>query len=163
MKKTDTCYYMSITKEENSAFVVANNQTTGAEFSGVAVETKQDASTTDANPTTSTSAATTTTTMSTTTTTGGNGTALSKGVDTHRRCENNIKETTNRQETCNNNITPRATLPPVILQVPLSTSTLQHHNLLASDVHRECCMRLASSLQSFFFIIISLIFTNYYS
>ncbi|XP_054274110.1 potassium channel subfamily T member 2-like isoform X3 [Macrosteles quadrilineatus] len=25
MKKTDTCYYMSITKEENSAFVVANN------------------------------------------------------------------------------------------------------------------------------------------
>lgn len=24
MKKTDTCYYMSITKEENSAFVVAN-------------------------------------------------------------------------------------------------------------------------------------------
>lgn len=26
MKKTDTCYYMSITKEENSAFVVANNQ-----------------------------------------------------------------------------------------------------------------------------------------
>ncbi|XP_043467874.1 potassium channel subfamily T member 2 isoform X3 [Leptopilina heterotoma] len=136
MKKTDTCYYMSITKEENSAFVVANNQTTGAEFSGVAVEAKQDASsTTDANPTTSTSAATTTTTMSTTTTTGGNGTALSKGVDTHRRCENNIKETTNRQETCNNNITPRATLPPVILQVPLSTSTLQHHNLLASDVH----------------------------
>ncbi|XP_024081245.1 potassium channel subfamily T member 2 isoform X5 [Cimex lectularius] len=26
MKKSDTCYYMSITKEENSAFVVANNQ-----------------------------------------------------------------------------------------------------------------------------------------
>ncbi|XP_077299900.1 slowpoke 2 [Arctopsyche grandis] len=26
MKKTDTCYYMSITKEENSAFVVNNNQ-----------------------------------------------------------------------------------------------------------------------------------------
>lgn len=25
MKKTDTCYYLSITKEENSAFVVANN------------------------------------------------------------------------------------------------------------------------------------------
>lgn len=25
MKKTDTCYYMSITKEENSAFVVAQN------------------------------------------------------------------------------------------------------------------------------------------
>lgn len=25
MKKTDTCYYMSITKEENSAFVVANH------------------------------------------------------------------------------------------------------------------------------------------
>lgn len=26
MKKTDTCYYMSITKEENSAFVVNSNQ-----------------------------------------------------------------------------------------------------------------------------------------
>lgn len=27
MKKDDTCYYMSITKEENSAFVVNQNQT----------------------------------------------------------------------------------------------------------------------------------------
>lgn len=26
MKRTDTCYYMSITKEENSAFVVANQE-----------------------------------------------------------------------------------------------------------------------------------------
>lgn len=26
MKKDDTCYYMSITKEENSAFVVHQNQ-----------------------------------------------------------------------------------------------------------------------------------------
>lgn len=24
MKKTDTCYYLSITKEENSSFIVAN-------------------------------------------------------------------------------------------------------------------------------------------
>ncbi|CAA9998794.1 unnamed protein product [Nesidiocoris tenuis] len=30
MKKTDTCYYMSITKEENSAFVVASNQAAAA-------------------------------------------------------------------------------------------------------------------------------------
>ncbi|XP_017837807.1 potassium channel subfamily T member 2 isoform X5 [Drosophila busckii] len=30
MKKDDTCYYMSITKEENSAFVVNQNQTTDA-------------------------------------------------------------------------------------------------------------------------------------
>lgn len=28
MKKDDTCYYMSITKEENSAFVVNQNQNT---------------------------------------------------------------------------------------------------------------------------------------
>lgn len=28
MKKSDTCYYMSITKEENSAFTVANQQST---------------------------------------------------------------------------------------------------------------------------------------
>jgi len=26
MKKTDICYYLSITKEENSAFIVASNQ-----------------------------------------------------------------------------------------------------------------------------------------
>lgn len=31
MKKDDTCYYMSITKEENSAFVVNQNQTTTPE------------------------------------------------------------------------------------------------------------------------------------
>lgn len=31
MKATDTCYYMSITKEENSAFVVANQQQTAPE------------------------------------------------------------------------------------------------------------------------------------
>ncbi|KAJ8672874.1 hypothetical protein QAD02_004135, partial [Eretmocerus hayati] len=34
MKKTDTCYYMSITKEENSAFVVAN-QANGTEATQV--------------------------------------------------------------------------------------------------------------------------------
>ncbi|XP_011504488.1 PREDICTED: potassium channel subfamily T member 2 [Ceratosolen solmsi marchali] len=44
MKKTDTCYYMSITKEENSAFVVANHQTTGivADSTQVVIETKPD-------------------------------------------------------------------------------------------------------------------------
>lgn len=26
MKKTDICYYLSVTKEENSAFIVAPNQ-----------------------------------------------------------------------------------------------------------------------------------------
>ena len=154
MKKTDTCYYMSITKEENSAFVVANNQTTGTEFSGVAVE-KREKSSTSATflspavpPTlTTTSAATTTTTISTTNPAGGNGTAMSKGAEMHLRCKNNVNETSSRQETCIYTSAPRATLPPVILQVPLSTSTLQHHNLLASDVHRECRMRLA-----FFFL-----------
>nr|XP_033332349.1 potassium channel subfamily T member 2 isoform X7 [Megalopta genalis] len=42
MKKTDTCYYMSITKEENSAFVVANNQVGAAEGTQVVIETKGD-------------------------------------------------------------------------------------------------------------------------
>lgn len=28
MKKTDTCFYLSITKEENSAFIVANHAAT---------------------------------------------------------------------------------------------------------------------------------------
>lgn len=31
MKKDDTCYYMSITKEENSAFVVHQNQNNQSE------------------------------------------------------------------------------------------------------------------------------------
>ncbi|XP_034475893.1 potassium channel subfamily T member 1 isoform X5 [Drosophila innubila] len=34
MKKDDTCYYMSITKEENSAFVVNQNQTTDTSATG---------------------------------------------------------------------------------------------------------------------------------
>lgn len=34
MKKDDTCYYMSITKEENSAFVVNQNQTTDTTAAG---------------------------------------------------------------------------------------------------------------------------------
>ncbi|XP_048506823.1 potassium channel subfamily T member 2 isoform X13 [Athalia rosae] len=44
MKKTDTCYYMSITKEENSSFVVANHQSglPSDQPSQVVVETKQD-------------------------------------------------------------------------------------------------------------------------
>ncbi|XP_076655993.1 slowpoke 2 isoform X8 [Halictus rubicundus] len=74
MKKTDTCYYMSITKEENSAFVVANNQATGAEGMQVVIESKTDgaenantgssanANNTDAALTSGTSAGTTTTT-----------------------------------------------------------------------------------------------------
>ena len=155
MKKTDTCYYMSITKEENSAFVVANNQTPGTEFSGVAVDTKKDVfpatcttmiSTTTPTTSTMTSGATTTTTISTTNTTCGNGTALSKNVETHQRCENNINETSSRHESCNKTSAPRAKLPPIILQVPFNTSTLQHHNLLSSDVHRECRMSFASFL-----------------
>ncbi|KAK2587035.1 hypothetical protein KPH14_010992 [Odynerus spinipes] len=65
MKKTDTCYYMSITKEENSAFVVANHQGGGAEPAQVVVETKTDAtsgSTTGSGSTTNTNATTSTTT-----------------------------------------------------------------------------------------------------
>ncbi|XP_014609318.1 PREDICTED: potassium channel subfamily T member 2 [Polistes canadensis] len=87
MKKTDTCYYMSITKEENSAFVVANHQSAAAEPAQVVVETtKTDAvnsgssgsTTTNTNTTTSTTttmisssntAPTTTTNITTTTTT----------------------------------------------------------------------------------------------
>ncbi len=32
MKKTDICYYLSITKEENSAFIVASNQNNSAQI-----------------------------------------------------------------------------------------------------------------------------------
>jgi len=184
MKKTDTCYYMSITKEENSAFVVANNQSgVIGEGTQVIVETKTDvtsasnistANITTTNTTTATmnsmgatsatTTTTTTTTISTSCTVGGggdgNGTAISNGADAHQRFSNScnvaLSETLRRQETCtgprvqdrsNGHQSHRAPLPPqVILQVLPSTPTpIQHHNLLASDVHRECRMRLAAS------------------
>ncbi|KAH0956202.1 hypothetical protein HN011_003049 [Eciton burchellii] len=175
MKKTDTCYYMSITKEENSAFVVANNQSgVIGEGTQVIVETKTDvtsasnvstANTTTTNTTTATmnsmgatsattTITTTTTTISTSCTVGGggdgNGTAISNGADAHQRFSNScnvaLSETLRRQETCtgprvqdrsNGHQGHRAPLPPqVILQVLPSTPTpIQHHNLLASDVH----------------------------
>ncbi|XP_024876826.1 potassium channel subfamily T member 2 isoform X5 [Temnothorax curvispinosus] len=94
MKKTDTCYYMSITKEENSAFVVANNQGSIGEGTQVVVETKTDVTSANngsatSTPTTNTmtaamnstgaTAATTTTTttmtISTSCTGGGDGNA----------------------------------------------------------------------------------------
>ncbi|XP_076231750.1 slowpoke 2 isoform X1 [Calliopsis andreniformis] len=91
MKKTDTCYYMSITKEENSAFVVANNQSSaGAEGTQVVVETKTDgtgnatsgsnananANNATVNSGTSAGTTTTTTTISTSCTiAGGDGNA----------------------------------------------------------------------------------------
>lgn len=183
MKKTDTCYYMSITKEENSAFVVANNQGGIGEGTQVIVETKTDV--TSANngsatgtPTTnaitatmnSTGATLATTTTTTTTTTisasctgggDGNGTAISNGADAHQRFSNScniaLNETPCRQETCtgpraqdrsNGFQGHRAPLPPqVILQVlPSTPIPTQHYNLLASNVHRECRMRLAMLL-----------------
>lgn len=188
MKKTDTCYYMSITKEENSAFVVANNQS--IEGTQVIVETKTDASTSNGSTTSATttntatatmnSGATSATTTTTTTTTistscpvggggDGNGTAISNGADAHQMRFSNsynvaLSETLRRQETCtgpraqdrpqNGPQGHRAPLPPqVILQVLPSTPTpIQHHNLLASDVHRECRMRLAA-FSSFLYLL----------
>ncbi|XP_077259196.1 slowpoke 2 isoform X4 [Temnothorax americanus] len=94
MKKTDTCYYMSITKEENSAFVVANNQGGIGEGTQVVIETKTDVTSANngsatSTPTTNTMTAamhstgatsattttTTTTTISTSCTGGGDGNA----------------------------------------------------------------------------------------
>ncbi|KAG5344182.1 KCNT2 protein, partial [Acromyrmex heyeri] len=124
MKKTDTCYYMSITKEENSAFVVANNQGGIGEATQVIVETKTDATSANNGSTTSTpttnavtatmnstgaTSATTTTTTTTISTscTGcgdGNGTAINNGADVHQRFSNScniaLSETLCRQETC---------------------------------------------------------------
>lgn len=200
MKKTDTCYYMSITKEENSAFVVANNQSgIAGEGTQIIVETKADMTSASNGSTTSTTttstmtatvnsgatSATTTTTTTTTTTIStsctvggggdGNGTAISNGADAHRRFSNSynvaLSETLRRQETCtgpraldrpNGPQGHRAPLPQVILQVLPSTPTpIQHHNLLASDVYRECRMRLAAS--SSFLSLFSLLLTFYSS
>lgn len=150
MKKTDTCYYMSITKEENSAFVVANNQTVGADPSQVVVESKTDLGGMGSMGTTATNIGLTTT-ISTSSVAGGNGTALNIGA--HRAYEktvNTLYETPScRQETCTGpggqaqQAGPRAPVPPqVILQVLPNTPTpIQHLNLIASDVRRECRMR----------------------
>ncbi|XP_017760529.1 PREDICTED: potassium channel subfamily T member 2 [Eufriesea mexicana] len=168
MKKTDTCYYMSITKEENSAFVVANNQTgSGTEGMQVVVETKTDgtgnvnsssSSNTTTNNTTTTmnsgtgaGTTTTTTTISTSCTIAGgdgNGTANKPGANEHHRNSNSCNNALNETACCRQETTctgPRGQsvhgtqthrAPQVILQVLPSTPTpLEHHNILASDVH----------------------------
>ncbi|KAK9303111.1 hypothetical protein QLX08_005074 [Tetragonisca angustula] len=168
MKKTDTCYYMSITKEENSAFVVANNQTgTGTEGTQVVVETKTDVVTGNSNSASNTTTNNTTTTMNsgtmagttTTTTTistsctiaggDGNGTANKPGANEHRPYSNSCNNALNETACCRQETTctgPRGQnvqhgtqahrAPQVILQVLPSTPTpLEHHNILASDVH----------------------------
>lgn len=188
MKKTDTCYYMSITKEENSAFVVANNQSVaGTEGTQVVVETKTDATVNSGsagnattnnnsaiNSATSAGTTTTTTTISTSCTIAGgdgNGTANKPGANEHRRYSNSCNNALNETACCRQETTctgPRGQnvhgtqahrAPQVILQVLPSTPTpLEHHNILASDVHRECRMRLPpisfflSSFVSFRFV-----------
>ncbi|XP_053976942.1 potassium channel subfamily T member 2 isoform X10 [Hylaeus anthracinus] len=160
MKKTDTCYYMSITKEENSAFVVANNQTV-AEGMQVITETKTDNTGTAGNTTannnstinsgTSAGVTTTTTTISTSCTIAGgdgNGTANKPGANEHRRYSNSCNNALNDTACCRQETTctgPRGQnvhgtqahrAPQVILQVLPSTPTpLEHHNIFASDVH----------------------------
>ncbi|XP_026667395.1 potassium channel subfamily T member 1 isoform X2 [Ceratina calcarata] len=194
MKKTDTCYYMSITKEENSAFVVANNQTSGTEGTQVVVETKTDVtvnsastSNTTTNNTTTTmnsgtgaGTTTTTTTISTSCIAGGdgNGTANKPGANEHRRyfngCNNALNETAccRQEATCTGprgqtvHGTQAHRAPQVILQVLPSTPTpLEHHNILASDVHRECRMPLAFnslSLSLFLVLINSFYIESYF-
>lgn len=176
MKKTDTCYYMSITKEENSAFVVANHQT--GEATQVVVDGKVEGGTA-ANPATTTGSCTTpgtTTTLTTTaslgtttTTPAGPGAPGSNGTDfipPTLPCLNILTpQSDDGDDICDGGdaeeeptspppladddtpgtraLTARhSRLPQVILQVLPSTPTpLQHHNLLlATDVHRECCM-----------------------
>ncbi|XP_063982532.1 potassium channel subfamily T member 2 [Diachasmimorpha longicaudata] len=152
MKKTDTCYYMSITKEENSAFVVANNQDKPSDPSQVVVDNKGDTSTgqggTASGPGTGATTLTTPTTLSATVAaagSGGNGT-IGIGASQHRRYSNGFKSSYDTPREAGEPVSPgkpRLHLPPpgappppqVILQVLPSTPTLQHHNLLASDVH----------------------------
>ncbi|XP_043866348.1 potassium channel subfamily T member 1 isoform X4 [Drosophila mojavensis] len=70
MKKDDTCYYMSITKEENSAFVVNQNQTTDTTTAaGGAGSSGASATTHHAHAATANTTTTSTTKQSTTTTT----------------------------------------------------------------------------------------------
>ncbi|XP_016844675.1 potassium channel subfamily T member 2 isoform X3 [Nasonia vitripennis] len=117
MKKTDTCYYMSITKEENSAFVVANHQTgaTGMEPTQVVVETKADLNnptmtsaascTTPGTATTLTTATSLATTATTCSNAVGNGTSSSASTTTTLRV---ITTEDQETETDNHNSEPRA-------------------------------------------------------
>ncbi|XP_043662887.1 potassium channel subfamily T member 2 isoform X2 [Drosophila teissieri] len=93
MKKDDTCYYMSITKEENSAFVVNQNQTSdptaaakegGGPGGGPSSSASQHATAATANPTKTTTITTTTTVQATTTisTTFTSSTLLSASTTT---------------------------------------------------------------------------------
>ncbi|XP_048506822.1 potassium channel subfamily T member 2 isoform X12 [Athalia rosae] len=78
MKKTDTCYYMSITKEENSSFVVANHQSglPSDQPSQVVVETKQDSGGAGGSTVAGGDG-----TTSAPVTQGGNGTAMNVGPE----------------------------------------------------------------------------------
>ncbi|BFG04046.1 potassium channel subfamily T member 2 [Drosophila madeirensis] len=87
MKKDDTCYYMSITKEENSAFVVNQNQTsdpTAASKDGAGGGTSTAAShhTAAATATTTTTVQATPTTTTTISTTFTSSTLLSASTTT---------------------------------------------------------------------------------
>lgn len=204
MKKTDTCYYMSITKEENSAFVVANHQT-ATEATQVVVDGKTEGGANPATAPTSTGSCTTPGTTTTLTTTASLGTATTTpagpgapGVngmdynpptlpclniltpqsddgDDNNECCDDVAEGNEIAGGAEDEATPadpptypsaddnlpgtraltarHSRLPQVILQVLPSTPTpLQHHNLLlATDVHRECCMTFSVPLFHFFF------------
>lgn len=152
MKKTDTCYYMSITKEENSAFVVANHQSgLVSEPTQVTVDTKPDTTTASgtSHGTTKGSAGSTAASAP-----GGNGTAMNVGPEANTYRYHNSSNTLNEipkacmgsQAGGRGQGVSLAPMPPqVVLQVPISTPTLhQHLNLLASDVRRECRMRIRS-------------------
>ena len=167
MKKTDTCYYMSITKEENSAFVVANQ---GGDPNQVVTESKTDGQTSHTEHSTiggqHGTTVTTTTPLGTNATTpsgiAGNITNGTSVIPDYRvddyynnNDNNNNNDENNDEEIClgprgpnfDENFTQvsRAppTLPQVILQVLPSTNSppLQHNLLIASDVCRECRMR----------------------
>ncbi|XP_048506827.1 potassium channel subfamily T member 2 isoform X16 [Athalia rosae] len=155
MKKTDTCYYMSITKEENSSFVVANHQSglPSDQPSQVVVETKQDSGGAGGSTVAGGDG-----TTSAPVTQGGNGTAMNVGPEVLHtyRYKNNSYNTMSETplQACmgsqgnghgqNKNFYHLPT-PQVVLQAPLSTPTTttttttttldQHQNLLASDVH----------------------------
>ena len=185
MKKTDTCYYMSITKEENSAFVVANHQGGGTgDPTQVVIDSKGEGSTTTGGGASATGTAATTITSTTTPTAtlsasiaaaGGNGTtspSIGRGAIGHQRHTNCYTVTCDTSKghdglgdarVKGRSCTPMTKAPmppPVILQVLPSTPTFQHHNLLASDVHRECRMRLCfvSYFLYLFFVYFSFLF-----
>nr|XP_017037171.1 potassium channel subfamily T member 2 isoform X1 [Drosophila kikkawai] len=140
MKKDDTCYYMSITKEENSAFVVNQNQTSdpaaaGKEGGGL---TSASAST---HPAAATAIPTTTTTTPITTTTTPIKTTIQATTISTTFTSSTLLSASTTTATINATLNAAAAAPPpvpsVCVRVPHSPSYDSGGGTTAGTTHLQ--------------------------